>query len=125
MERYRPQSEERKRRLNSKRGDETDRNMIGVILVKQALENFDAARLALYEARDEFISALNDPKIPASIRAEYWRFWRAGGCCAGQWKDWLTGHQSKERVPLKRGLRLIIKNTTPRRKLDRVPPEAA
>src|SRR5262245_41386572 len=82
-------------------------NLIAVASIKTALARVDAARAALNEAADDLVSTVNQPDVPASVRAEYLRFWRAGGCSAAQWIPFLNRQIPIERAKVKGGLRLI------------------
>jgi hypothetical protein len=96
--------------------NETLKNLAGIARICAALKQLDQFRSALRSAEDQFISAINQPEIPQQIREEYWRFWRAGGCSRQQWSEWLNGKlANKQRVPVKGGLRLVVKNKTRRR----------
>jgi hypothetical protein len=106
--------EQEEQHLNDQ-DDETLKNLIGIARICEALKQLDQFRNALRSAEDQFISAINQPEIPQHVRDEYWRFWRAGGCSFQQWREWLNGKlANKQRVPVRGGLRLVVKNKTRR-----------
>ena len=110
--------------MKQNRRDATQ-SLIGLARVEHALKEFDRARAALRDAQDDFISAINQPEISQRVRDEYWRFWRAGGCSARQWKNWLADQMPRDRVPVRGGLRLVVKNKIVRRRIQQHGPSAA
>jgi hypothetical protein len=96
--------------------DETDRNLLGVLRIRQALRSMDEFRAALAQGELEFSRAINHPSIPKTVKDLYWKFWKAGGCTGPQWVDFVNGNLPKEAVKVKRGLRLVVKNKVPRKR---------
>ena len=103
MERYRPRKRARKPFIyhypSSRRRSPTcdEKALTGIARVLDVLRQLDSARAALMAMEGEVISSINHPEIPQPIRDEYWRFWRAGGCCADQWVKWINGNVAADR----------------------------
>ena len=77
--------------------------------IHSALTGLDAARAALAAAAEAVRREVRATATPRQIRADFEKFWAAGGVTALAYKEWFHGRYKLEPppVPARGGLRLV------------------
>ena len=77
--------------------------------IHAALERLDAARAALAAAAETVKREVRTTGTPRQIRADFEKFWNAGGVTAPAYKEWYCGRYKQEPPPVRarKHMRLI------------------
>jgi hypothetical protein len=88
----------------------TERRLHAAHRILIALKRLDEARASVPAALDDLTSEVNQPDMPKHVRADFDKFWRAGGCTSEQYRQWLSGKRP-EAVSKRKHLRLVSNRT--------------
>ena len=101
------------------------REMEAVGRIHAALTRLDAARNQLAVEAEAVRREVRNSRTPRQIRADFEKFWAAGGASATEYKDWFCGRSNRptQPVPQRKHMRLVVNKAAPVVRRESLPRE--